>query len=155
MKIDREKVTFQAHSTNLVRQLMEDEGCVLKPYRCTAGAWTFGWGHNFSANGISQRIADLILEEDLETATQDAIYLFPNLWGFYTARRNALINLSFNMGRTRLAKFVKAREAVAKGNWEQACKEFRRSVWYANPVGHRRKKRITEEIRTGIATRYG
>ena len=53
-----------------------------------------------------------------------------------SVRQDALIDLSFNLGQTRLRTFVKALGHMAAGNYEEAGQEFYRSRW-AEQVGDR------------------
>lgn len=60
-----------------------------------------------------------------------------------------MINLCFNLGLTKLRKFVKALDAMKNKKYKEAAKEFLDSKW-ANQVGERAKE-VTEMIRTGEA----
>jgi GH24 family phage-related lysozyme (muramidase) len=53
-----------------------------------------------------------------------------------SVRQEALIDLSFNIGQTKLRKFVKALGHMASGNYDEAGQEFYRSRW-AEQVGDR------------------
>jgi lysozyme len=44
--------------------------------------------------------------------------------------KSILINMMFNLGRTRLGKFKKMNAAIKAGDWEEAAKEGRDSLWY-------------------------
>ena len=60
-----------------------NEDCVLKPYPCSEGYLTIGWGHNLDAHGITQEIADLIFWEDFNrvlTQVTDSISFFDKLY---------------------------------------------------------------------------
>ena len=48
----------------LIAQLILHEGSRLKPYKCTAGKWTIGVGHNLDANWISSEILNEWLVEN-------------------------------------------------------------------------------------------
>jgi len=58
-----------------------------------------------------------------------------------------MIDISFNLGQTRLRKFQKALTAMAQSNWNTAADEFMDSKW-SKQVGNRAKE-LTEIIRTG------
>ena len=62
-------------------------------------------------------------------------------------RRDAMINLCFNLGLTRLRGFVKALEAMSREQYDVAADEFMDSRW-ASQVGDRAIE-VTELIRTG------
>jgi GH24 family phage-related lysozyme (muramidase) len=53
-----------------------------------------------------------------------------------SVRQDAIIDLSFNLGQTKLRTFVKALGHMATGNYEEAGQEFYRSRW-AEQVGDR------------------
>jgi lysozyme len=58
-----------------------------------------------------------------------------------------MINLCFNLGLTRLRGFVKALEAMSRGQYDVAADEFMDSRW-ASQVGDRAVE-VTDLIRTG------
>ena len=58
-----------------------------------------------------------------------------------------MIDLSFNLGQTRLRGFVKALEAMSREEFENAADEFMDSRW-SEQVGDRAVE-VTEIIRTG------
>jgi GH24 family phage-related lysozyme (muramidase) len=41
-----------------------------------------------------------------------------------------LVNMMFNMGRTRLSKFKKMHAAILEGDWKEAAVEGRDSQWH-------------------------
>ena len=63
------------------------------------------------------------------------------------ARQDAMIDISFNLGQTKLRKFEKALTAMSKGEWGVAADEFMDSKW-SQQVGNRAKE-VTKIIRTG------
>jgi lysozyme len=63
------------------------------------------------------------------------------------ARQAALVDISFNLGQTRLRGFVKALEAMSREQFDIAADEFMDSKW-SQQVGNRAIE-VTEMIRTG------
>ena len=57
---------------SLKRMTKEFEGCRLKPYKCTAGKLTIGYGRNLDDVGISQAEANMMFEADFARAESDA-----------------------------------------------------------------------------------
>ena len=57
-----------------------------------------------------------------------------------------LVNMMFNMGRTRLSKFKKMHAAILKATWKEAAKEGRDSRWYRQVTNRaeRLMKRLEE-----------
>jgi lysozyme len=115
-----------------------DEGCMLLPYTCTAGALSIGYGRNLSDNGISQAEALILLKHDVGTATRDAKkFLSKECWEQLTAEHQAVvINLAFNLGINRLRTFVKFRACLLAGDTVGAADELLDSR-YAQQVGAR------------------
>lgn len=72
----------------------------------------------------------------LERALNDCLAIFP---GFQTLPRtvqDVLVNMSFNLGRTKLLGFEKMIEAVNSGDWYAMAREMVDSKWYGQ-VGER------------------
>ena len=124
--------------TEAANQLMIDEGLELKPYRCTADALTIGYGRNLDSMGIRQDEAELMLRNDVKDARVDAMRFIPlDCWdNLSTPRRSVIINMSFNLGLTRLSKFKNFRQALIQHDYHRASVEMLDSQW-ARQVGNR------------------
>jgi len=130
------------------QQLKTDEGLRLKPYRCTAGALTIGYGRNLDAVGITEEEADLMLRVDVEIAERGAKALVGNVWDQLSpARQAVLINMTFNLGRTRLAAFKNFLAALRAADYQTAADEMLDSRC-ANQVGDR-ATRLADQMRNG------
>lgn len=120
-------------------------------YMCPAGYETVGVGRNIAESGLglSEDEIDYLLKNDIKRCKQEltALSWFTDL---DSVRQDALINLCFNLGMTRLMRFKNAMAAMAEGNYEKAADEFMDSKW-ATQVGSRADE-VTEMVRTG---RYG
>lgn len=145
----------------LKNELRRDEGLRLIPYRCTAGHWTIGYGHNLEAAGfpdasiqyffeapIRIKQADTWLLDDIEDAVACAkdwlgSEAFDSL---ADARQRVVVNMAFNLGR-RLLGFGRLRRAILSGDWMEAAKEMLDSRW-ARQVGAR-AVRLAEMMREG------
>jgi lysozyme len=113
------------------------EGYDDHPYICTAGKLTIGYGRNLQDNGISQDEADLMLDNDMKRAEKD---LLGFSW-YITAPsgvKDALFNMSFNMGLTRLLGFKRMIAALIDKDYTKAAIEALDSKW-ATQVGQRAK----------------
>ena len=127
---DREEVE------DILADLRRDEGLRLKIYTDTVGKQTIGYGHNLDALGISEHIADLILEEDFVNTLTELNKRLP-WWKMLTKpQRRGLVNMAFNLGLPRLLKFKKMLAALKKGKKERAAAEAIDSKW-AKQVGKR------------------
>lgn len=108
-----------------------DEGLRLKPYRCTAGKLTIGYGHNLDDLGISRRVADLMLEEDAGIAKDACEKIFGEQFaGWSENRQLGWLNLAFNLGQTRLLQFRNTIRAARNGDWAEVEKGLRASLWF-------------------------
>ena len=67
--------------------------------------------------------------------------------GLNDARQEAMIDISFNLGQTRLRGFKKALDAMSTEDFDRAADEFMDSKW-AEQVKSRAPE-VTEMIRTG------
>lgn len=127
--------------------IAQDEGLRLTPYQDTQGKWTIGYGHNLSDRGISQAVADLLREEDLQVAQADLFKNFPVVLTLNAARQIVLISMCFNLGILRLGRFAKMWTAIEAGNFSQAAIEMLDSTW-ASQVGAR-AMRLAETMHSG------
>lgn len=125
-----------------------DEGLRLTPYICTEGKLTIGYGRNLDSIGITEEEANAMLLTDLVRAEADARVFVGAVWPELSDVRQAvLINMSLNLGLTRLSKFIRFRASLQSQDWTAAAAEMLDSRW-ANQVG-RRAMRLAEEMREG------
>ena len=127
--------------------LIKHEAMRLKPYHCTAGALTIGVGRNLDSMGLSEDEAYYLLQNDIRRCEKELLKVFE--WFAYldNVRQDAMMDMCFNLGISRLRGFAKALEAMEDGNYEEAAVEFLDSNW-ADQVGQRAIT-ITNMIRTG------
>lgn len=113
------------------------EGMRLKPYLCTEGKTTIGYGRNLDDNGITESEAELLLEHDIQRAQQDA-----EQFAFFKAlnetRQAVIIDMLFNLGVSRFRQFEKMLAALEKHDYAAAADEMLDSKW-AKQVGVRAK----------------
>lgn len=101
------------------------------------GHLTIGWGRNLQSRGISEDEAELMLDNDVMIAEQDARDVFGIGWEELTVNRRAvLIEMSFQLGRKRFSSFEKMLFAARLGDHEKAASEMLLSRW-AQQVPHR------------------
>lgn len=109
--------------------IKKHEGLRLKPYKCTAGKLTIGYGRNIEDRGITEEEAGFLLDNDIKIASNDANKIFKSFYDISEARRWVLINMSLNLGKSRLSGFKKFIAAVDDGNFQLAAKEMLDSAW--------------------------
>lgn len=120
----------------LIAMVSQHEGLRLKPYRDSVGIWTIGYGRNLQDVGIRQDEARLMLENDLTVAMNDARFLFDDFAALTPNRQRVLVDMAFNLGRTRLAGFKAMWAALERGDYHAAAAEMKDSRW-ARQVGNR------------------
>lgn len=132
-------------------RLMLYHDCCGKPIGiCTCthkGAITGGYGHNFSAKGLTYKQADYLLDDDIDEAIKDCVTYYPWFETLNDVRQLVLTVMMFNLGAPKLAKFVKFLKAAKAGDHETAAVEMLDSKW-ADDVGAR-ASRLAELWRTG------
>ncbi|WP_320055634.1 glycoside hydrolase family protein [Desulfuromonas thiophila] len=131
--------------TDLAEKLiMRHEGLRLKPYRCSAGRLSIGYGRNLEDNGISQDEALQLLRHDLaaarETLDELGLELDP-------VRQAVLLDMLYNLGAVRFRRFRFMLQAVRQGDFERAAREMLDSLW-SHQVGMRAVK-LAEMMRSG------
>ena len=124
------------------KMLLVDEGLRLKPYKCTAGKTSIGYGRNLDDVGISQRVADIMLEEDLQVAEKACKRIFGSLYDSWSENRKlGWINLAFNLGYNRLMQFRNTLRAARIEDWPEVEKGLKASLWFKQ-VGKRAERVI-------------
>lgn len=123
----------------LIEQLKLHEGVRSHPYDCPAGYLTIGVGRNISETGLglSEDEIDYLLRNDIERCYQE-LDRFAWFMDLDTVRQEALVNMCFNLGFTRLTRFTKMMGAMAEGKYALAAAEALDSKW-ARQVGKRAK----------------
>lgn len=108
--------------------LKRHEGYRQKPYHCTEGRLTVGYGRNLDDRGISQSEAEYLLKNDINEAVKE-LQKLPCWLRLNEARQAVLINMSVNMGVAGLMQFRKMLDAVNREDWQGAVFEMRNSKW--------------------------
>ena len=134
----------------LLDMLKRHEGVMYYVYDDHLGYATIGVGRCVEKNvglGLSHDEIEYLLQNDVKRCIEELDSNFPWYRNLCEARRDAMINLCFNLGLPRLKKFVKALAAMEAGNYEEAAVEFLDSRW-AKQVGSRALE-VTHMIRSG------
>ena len=133
--------------TDLVRDLVRDEGMRLKPYTDTVGKVTIGVGRNLDDVGISEDEALAMLDADIDRSIADLDRTLPWLFERPEPVQRALVNMCFNLGWPRLSGFRNMLDALEAGDYDRAAAEALDSRW-ARQVGAR-AERIAALFREG------
>lgn len=121
------------------KQMTKDfEGLRLRPYKCSAGKLTIGYGRNLEDVGISKEEADALFNKDFTKAMEDAAKLLneEGITSLHKQRFYVLTDMVFNLGYTGTKKFKKFLYALKKDLYDDAAKEMLDSQW-AVQVGSR------------------
>ena len=111
---------------------------------------TIGVGRNVDKNGglgLSDDEVDYLLQNDINRIILELDSEYSWYSDLDDVRQNAMIDISFNLGQTRLRAFKKALAAMSEGDWDEAADQFMDSRW-SEQVGIRAKN-LTEMIRSG------
>jgi len=134
--------------SKLSDQLRIHEGVRKHVYLCSAGYETIGVGRNIadSGLGLSDDEIDYLLENDI-TRCRKELETYSWFSDLDEVRQDALINMCFNLGLSRLANFKNALSSMAVGAYADAAEHFLDSRW-ASQVGNRAQE-VAHMIRTG------
>lgn len=116
--------------------LIKHEGRRAFPYLDTAGKTSIGVGRNLTDRGLRDDEVALLLNNDIDDAVSDAVRLVPMFSALEDARQRVIVEMVFNLGASRLAKFKKFLAAIDAGDYERAADEMLNSAW-ATQVGQR------------------
>jgi len=116
-------------SNELTTQLKRHEGFRAKPYRCTAGYLTIGYGTNLDI-GITQDIGHVLLVNSLNEKWRELNDEFHDVWWRLSKPRQAvLINMAYNLGVAGLKNFKNMWAAIREDRNEDVVKEMLDSKW--------------------------
>jgi lysozyme len=135
-----------------------DEGFRATPYLDTVGVPTIGYGTtailgvavSLRHPAITDDVARQILRQDLFTACIDAQALFKRFDELNHVRQEVLANMAFNLGKTRLSKFIGLIKALDSLDYTDAAQHMTDSKWYRQVKT--RAERLVAAMRTGSWT---
>ena len=125
--------------------------CCGHPWRtCTCavkGNLTIGVGRNLDAVPLSEAEIIMLLNADLCTAIRTARRLCSIYDALTPPRQQVLVSMAFNLGQSKLERFVRFWDAIHREHWDDAADEMLNSKW-ARQVG-RRATELATMMRTG------
>jgi lysozyme len=149
----------------LIEQLKRDEGSVhvtgpqngLIDYLDSKKLWTRGYGHlltpqpstvvAYQPQVISEAEATALLVDDLNKHDADLFRMWPEVLRHNQYAVDAVRNMNFNLGTTRLLGFKGFVRAMNVGNYIVAVIEMLDSKWHREDVGPR-AVRLAKQIAT-------
>lgn len=146
--------------TELFEVIKEDiirhEGYIREIYLCSEGHPTFGVGHLVTPDDmehswpvgtpVTEERIESVFQEDFLDALEDAESLVESLYDKPDDVIRVVVNMAFNIGRSRLRQFKKMLRAIESNKFEKAANEMVDSKWY-HQVG-RRSKELEELMRS-------
>lgn len=113
---------------NLIKMLRAHEGSKSTVYLDTLGIETIGVGRNLVDVGLSEDEIDYLLVNDINRCKSEA-KSFEWYEELNTVRREAVLNLLFNLGKPRFLGFKKAVAALEINDYEESAAQFWDSRW--------------------------
>ena len=137
----------------LKNELVRDEGCVFEVYLDSEGLPTFGIGHLCKpldpeyGYAVGTKVTPERVEKDIDIAVKEAVERYPFFDDLNDVRQRVFVNMTFNLGSTRLAMFKKFLAAVEARDYETAAEEMLDSKWAEQVKG--RADRLADMMRSG------
>ena len=133
----------------LLDMLKRHEGVRSHVYLCSAGYETIGVGRNISNTGMGlfDDEVDYLLENDIARVIKELSSEYPWFTDLDDVRKDAIIDISFNLGATRLRGFRRALAAMDAADYKTASLEFLDSKWSRDVKG--RSTELAYMIETG------
>jgi len=124
----------------LYEEIKADEGEVLEVYEDHLGYPTIGVGHLVTEKDeefgepigtpITAERSRELFDTDIEYAIEGCEMLYGQWHNWPEEVQLIMVNMCFNLGQTRLAKFVTMKNMLSQGKWKEAAAEGRDSLWY-------------------------
>lgn len=128
------------------RSIRQHEGLRLKPYKCTSGKLTIGYGRNLEDKGISEEEAEILLGRDIAECVSD-LKTYPYWDSLTDTRKAALVDMRFCLGRGGFSKFKQMHAAFEAEDYREASRQLLDSL-FAVQVGQRARN-LAEMIEAG------
>lgn len=119
--------------------IKKHEGLRMKPYHCTAGKLTIGYGRNLDDRGITEEEADRLLHNDILLCSLQLDRDLP-WWKHHPENvQMVLMDMCFNLGIAGLLEFKRTLGYIRDQNYSAAAVNMLKSKW-ASQVGPRAKE---------------
>ncbi|MEI8634745.1 hypothetical protein P4S72_27270 [Vibrio sp. PP-XX7] len=136
-----------------------EEGWRSRPYLCSEGYPTIGFGFRIGPQGASldnyqftlpRAVGEVWLSSILESVASEMAshpQISPALLSCNDARQAVLLSMAYQMGVSKLVQFEKTLSAIEDGRWTDAKNEVLDSKWASQTP--KRASRHAEQILTG------
>jgi lysozyme len=136
---------------SIIPLLKYEEGFSSKPYKCTAGVWSNGYGNT---HGVTAKTKPVTLEEaeralmlEAGKCVSDVSKALPWSSTLDICRRDVLVSMRYQLGLNGLLDFPMFLKAMRDGKWEEAARQLRNSLFYRQTTN--RVERLIAMVLTG------
>ena len=139
----------------LREELKIDEGVKYEVYLDHLGLPTCGIGHLITEDDpehglpvgaeIPEERVNELFEEDLQITVDECKLIYNDFDDLPEEVQHIIANMMFNMGRPRLSRFHKMKQAVDNRDWQEASVQMKDSRWYKQVTN--RAERLCERMR--------
>ena len=139
----------------LREDLKIDEGVKYEIYLDHLGLPTCGIGHLIKDTDpehglpvgaeIPEERVNELFEEDLKITVDECKLIYDDFDDLPEEVQHIIANMMFNMGRPRLSRFHKMKQAVDSRDWQEASVQMKDSRWYKQVTN--RAERLCERMR--------
>lgn len=112
----------------ILDKIKRHEGWRSKPYRCSAGKLTIGWGTKIEK--ISKEEGELLLRSRLNEVYRYALPQLPEYSSLTNVRKFVYLDMLYNLGFKGFKGFKFMRKRVKEGDWHSAANEIKNSKYY-------------------------
>lgn len=113
----------------LKAMLIRHEGLRLTNYKDSLGFNTIGYGRCTDTQGISEKEADFMLENDIDAVILACTVNFTWFQGLDDSRQAVIADMVYNMGLDHFKAFKRMISAIEAKNYEDAANEMLCSIW--------------------------
>jgi|TARA_R100000149_G_C5839493_1_gene112107 lysozyme len=121
-------------------EIENDEGCKYEVYLDHLGLPTCGIGHLIKEDDpehglevgtkIDEERVNELFETDIKVTIDECKLIYSDFDDLPEEAQYIIANMMFNMGRPRLSRFHKMKQAVDNRDWKEAANQMIDSRWY-------------------------
>lgn len=142
----------QAATGELERQLRGEEGSSRWVYRDSRGLDSIGIGrlcdHRVPSSGLEDWEQSWLFNNDCVRTLKEAEQFLPWIHELDQTRKDAILNMCFQMGAAGVAKFTRSMAFIRAKEWQLAAQNLAQSSWRQQTP--ERAIRVIDQIRTGV-----
>ena len=135
----------------IIKLLRFEEGFRSKPYKCTAGRWTIGFGY---AQGVTENTpaitrdeAEKLLMDEVAKCVKDVSKALPWSSDLDMCRRDVLVSMRYQLGMNGLLSFSKFLREMRDHDFDGAAAHLKDSKFYSQTTN--RVKRLIGMLHSG------